>query len=175
MKNIVYIAQSLDGYIAGKNEELDWLDEIENPEQNDLGWSDFMSSIDALLMGKNTFKKITSFGVWPYEKPVFVLSNSLNTVPSGFEGKVELIKGDLKAILERVHKKGYKNLYIDGGKLIQSFLKEDMIDEMVITTIPTLLGGGISLFGDLEKPIRFKVKSSELLLNQIVKTHYILK
>ncbi len=93
MKSYVYIARSLDGFIAGPNGELDWLDKIENPGQSDLGFSDFMSGIDALIMGKNTFEKVLSFGMWPYDKPVFVASKSLYVLPASVEGKAFLING----------------------------------------------------------------------------------
>ena len=93
MKNYVYIAQSLDGYIAGPNGELDWLEDIDNSEQNDLGFSAFMKTVDALVMGKNTFDKVLTFGMWPYEKPVFVASGSLSSLPSSMEGKAFIMKG----------------------------------------------------------------------------------
>jgi dihydrofolate reductase len=134
-----------------------------------------MNGVDAIIMGKNTFEKIDSFNVWPYQKPVFVLSNSLKTIPIGFENKVELISGNIKEILSKIHNKGFKNLYIDGGKLIQSFLKYNLIDEMIITTIPTLVGHGIPLFGHLDNYMKFKIINSEFLLNQMVKIHYIIK
>ncbi|MES9860480.1 MAG: hypothetical protein ABW157_07580 [Candidatus Thiodiazotropha sp. LLP2] len=67
MTNYIYIAQSLDGYIAGPIGELDWLDEIDNPEQSDFGFSTYMSNIDALIMGRKTYEKVLSFGMWPYD------------------------------------------------------------------------------------------------------------
>ncbi len=139
-KNKVFIATSLDGYIADKNGEIDWLHSIPNPDNLDLGYGEFTSQIDALVMGRTTFETVCGFDMeWPYEKPVFVLSNSLNTIPDEYKGKVELVKGDLKKVIEEIHSKGFNNLYIDGGKTIQSFLKEDLIDEMIITIIPYLL------------------------------------
>ncbi len=172
MKNYVYIAQSLDGYIAGPNGELDWLEGIDNPEQNDFGFSAFMNTVDALVMGKNTFEKVLSFGMWPYEKPVFVASGSLSTLPSSLDGKAFLIKGNPKDMVTSLHEKGYANLHIDGGALIQSFLKEDLIDDLIVTTVPVLLGDGIPLFGCLPKQVNLKLLGSEILLSQLVKTHY---
>lgn len=173
MANFVYIAQSLDGYIAGPHGELDWLETIENPEQNDFGFSAFMNNIDALLMGKNTFEMVASFGEWPYQKPVFVVSNSLLSLPSGFDGKAHLLKGKPKELLTVLHGKGFNHLYIDGGLLIQSFLNEHLIDELIVTTIPVLLGEGIPLFGHLSGRIKLRLESSEVLANQLVKSHYI--
>ena len=82
MTNIVYIATSLDGYIADKEGGLDWLNCVPNPHQDDMGFVDFMNSIDALVMGRNTFETVCGFDMpWPYNKPVFVLSNTLKSIP----------------------------------------------------------------------------------------------
>ncbi|ASI92060.1 dihydrofolate reductase family protein [Vibrio mediterranei] len=174
MANIVYIGTSLDGYIADKNNGLDWLHDVPNPEGSDFGFAEFMDRVDGLVMGRNTLEIVLSFGIeWPYSKPVFVLSNTLTKVPESYEDKVFLVKGKLSDIVSDLNSKGYKNLYIDGGKTIQSFLAEDLIDEMIITTIPTLLGGGISLFGELDKPLKFKHVSAERYLDCIVKNRYV--
>lgn len=175
MKNYIYIAQSLDGYVAGPNGELDWLENIDNPEQNDFGFSAFMNTVDAIVMGKNTFEKVLSFGMWPYEKPVFIASSSLSSLPSSVGGKAFLLKGTPKDMITELHKQEYANLYIDGGALIQSFLRENQIDELIITTVPVLLGEGIPLFGYLPKQMQLKLVGSEVLLNQLVKTRYQIK
>ena len=152
MSNIVFIAASLDGYIADKDGGVDWLHSIPNPENLDMGWVDLIDRIDSLVMGRKTFEKVCSFDCdWPYSKPVFVLSNSMKSIPEGYEVKAEPIKGSLPEVIEAIYQKGYKRLYIDGGVTVQSFLKEDLIDEMIITIIPILLGGGIPLFGELPK------------------------
>lgn len=172
-KNIVFIAKSLDGYIADKNGGLDWLHAIPNPDNNDMGYSELMSAIDAVVMGRTTFETVIGFDVpWPYEKHVFVLSNSLKTVPEELEGKVSLMRGTPQEILDQIHQKGYFRLYIDGGSTIQSFLKEDLIDELRITTIPILLGGGFSLFGDLSEPLEFELINSKVFLGHIVQNCY---
>ncbi|MCJ2376964.1 dihydrofolate reductase family protein [Vibrio sp. ZSDZ34] len=174
MSNIVFIATSLDGYIADKNGGLDWLHAIPNPEGNDMGFSEHFARIDALVMGRNTLDMVLSFDIeWPYSKPVFVLSNSMSEVPTGYEGKVFLLNGPLDEVLAHIHKKGFNKLYIDGGVTIQNFLKEDLIDEMIITTIPVLLGGGASLFGELEAPLDFKCVKSTRFLDTIVQNHFI--
>ena len=173
--NTVYIATSLDGYIADKNGGIDWLSSIPNPEGSDFGFADFMNRIDALIMGRNTFETVLGFDVpWPYNKHVFVLSNSLTTIPETVQDKATLVSGDLKDILTAIHVKGYKNLYIDGGKTIQSFLQENLVDEMIITTFPILLGGGTLLFRPMEKCIDFELVEggTEVLLGQLVKHHY---
>ena len=172
MTNYVYIAQSLDGYIAGPKGELDWLDEIDNPEKSDYGFSEFMKNIDALVMGRNTFDKVLSFGMWPYDKPVFVATNSMPSVPSIVERKAFLLKGTPNDMVMSLVDRGYRNLYIDGGSLIQSFLADSLIDRIIVTTVPVLLGDGIPLFGTLPQRVKLKLLNSEILSNQLVKTTY---
>lgn len=171
MPNMAYIATSLDGYIARTNGDISWLDEIPNPENSDFGYSEFISNIDAIIMGRNTFEKVLEFDDWPYEQLVFVLSNTLKKVPEYLIDRVEIVSGDLKTILEDLEKRELKNLYVDGGKTIQSFLKEDLIDEMIITTVPILLGDGIPLFGHLRRDLKFKCVKVELL-GDLVKHYY---
>lgn len=174
MTNKVFIATSLDGYIADKDNKIDWLHQLPNPDGDDFGFDAFIAGIDALLMGRNTFEMVLSFDVeWPYSKPVFVLSNSLTHVPKGYEGKVFLVNGELQKIVKNLAKLGYHNLYIDGGKTIQSFLKEDLVDEMILTRIPVLLGGGYPLFGDLPEPLGFKLLASKKYIDKVVQNHYI--
>lgn len=173
MTNTIYIATSLDGYIATEEGELDWLDEIPNPDKSDFGFAEFMSRVDALVMGRHTFEKVVSFDAWPYDKPVFVLSQHLTRVPAGYEGKAKIIKGDARAIVERLNSQGYQNLYIDGGKVIQSFLTEDLIDEMIITRVPILLGGGIPLFGRLPRVARFRHIETKIHNDTLVMSRYL--
>jgi len=176
MSNIVYVATSLDGYIADKEGGIDWLESIPNPDHDDFGWEKFIERIDALVMGKKTFETVLGFGVeWPYPKKVFVLSHNKDIVPEKLKSKVKEIQGTPKEIVADLNTKGYKNLYIDGGNVIQEFLKEDLIDEMIINRIPILLGGGFSLFGNLPKHLMFKHVSTKILLNEMVMSHYIRK
>lgn len=175
-RNSVYIATSLDGYIADKSGGLEWLDSIPIPENEDMGYVKFTERIDALVMGRTTFETVLGFDVdWPYKKPVFVLSNSLNKIPASHVGKAFLVKGTLTEILEQIHKKDCYRLYIDGGTTIQSFLKEDLIDEMIITTFPILLGGGPRLFSDLPKELGFELVESNVFFNQLTQHHYVRK
>ncbi|PWJ44580.1 dihydrofolate reductase [Sediminitomix flava] len=172
-RNVVYIAKSLDGYIADKDGGLDWLHTIPNPDNSDMGFMDFISQIDALVMGRNTFEVVCGFGgEWPYPCPVFVISNSLQEIPEAYKAKAELVKGSVSEVLAHIHSKGHSKLYIDGGKTIQSFLKEDLIDDLIISTIPVLLGGGASLFGELPQTLAFEHVDSKVLLGQITQDHY---
>jgi dihydrofolate reductase len=172
-KNIVFIATSLDDYIADKNGSIDWLHSIPNPNNDDMGYVEFINGIDAIVMGRTTFETVIGFDVdWPYNEPVFVLSNKLKEIPESHKDKAYLVKGTLKEILRQIHEKGYKRLYIDGGTTIGNFLKEDLIDEMVLTTIPILLGGGSSLFTELPNELKFELIGTKTYLNQITQNHY---
>lgn len=172
-KNSVFIATSIDGYIADKNGGIDWLNSIPNPDNDDMGYVEFTNNIDALVMGRTTFETVCGFDVdWPYLKPVFVLSNTLNEIPESHEEKAFLIKGTLTEIIEQINKKGYNRLYIDGGTTIRNFLKADLIDEIIITTIPILLGGGSSLFSELPNELKFELIATKTYLNQITQRHY---
>lgn len=176
MKNSVFIATSLDGRIADANGGIDWLHSIPNPDGDDMGYGDFMSNIDAIVMGRNTFETVCSFDIeWPYNVPVFVLSNTINEVPIKLNDKVFLVKGSITEILDHIHSKGHNRLYIDGGTTIRSFLKEDLIDEMIITTIPVLLGGGVPLFSDLPQKMYFSLAKTSTYLNTITQNHYLRK
>jgi len=172
-KNSIYIATSLDGYIADKNGGIAWLDSVPIPENEDMGYYKFTEDIDALVMGRNTFETVLGFDVdWPYEKPVFVLSNSLNEIPESHQGKAYLVKGTMSEILEQIHKKRCLRLYIDGGITIQNFLKEDLIDEMIITVFPIVLGGGAPLFSELPNALEFELVESKVYANQLVQQYF---
>ena len=173
MANIVFIATSIDGYIADKDGGLDWLHSVPNPDNVDMGFGPLMEQVDALVMGRNTLEMVLSFDVdWPYSKPVFVLSNTMTEVPEGYQDKVFLIDGELTQVVADLNKQGYHDLYIDGGITIQNFLKQDLIDQLTITTIPVLLGGGVKLFGDLESMQNYKLVESTVYLDTIVQSHY---
>lgn len=173
MSNIVFIATSLDGYIADKNNQVDWLHAIPNPEQLDMGFNQHMANIDALVMGRNTMELVLSMDIeWPYTKPVFVLSSSLTQVPNGLEEKVFITNGKPLEIVASLNTQGYNKLYIDGGLTIQGFLQQDLIDTMIITTIPILLGDGIPLFGELDKQLEFRCTATELFSNGIAQSTY---
>lgn len=172
-KNCVFIATSLDGYIADSQGQIDWLHSIPNPMQEDMGYGEFMQKIDALIMGRVTFETVLGFGIsWPYTQPVFVLSNSLTSIPQELQHQVFLVQGELKNVLAEIHAKGFHRLYIDGGSTIRSFLNEDLIDEMTLTTLPILLGGGTSLFGELHSRMNFKLTATQVFLNQVVQSQY---
>ena len=172
-KNKVFIAASLDGYIADKNGGIEWLHSVPNPDNLDLGYNNFISQIDAIVMGRVTFETVCGFDVdWPYTVPVFILSNSMNEVPEDYNEKAYHVNGSLSEVLNQIHQKGYYRLYIDGGTTIQNFLKEDLIDDMIITTIPILLGGGFPLFSEMQHVLDFELTDSKVYLKDTVQNHF---
>ncbi|MBI3609573.1 MAG: dihydrofolate reductase [Nitrospirae bacterium] len=170
MKTIVYIGTSLDGFIARKDGEIDWLVKFEKPVRGD--YAEFISKIDAVVMGRGTFEKVLTFPSWPYEKKVFVLSTTIKQVPAKLKRKVTVLSMKPRELLDYLSNEGFSNIYVDGGKVIQSFLKEDCIDEMIITKAPVLIGSGIPLFGYLDHDLPFKHIRTKVYSNGLVKSHY---
>ena len=163
----------MDGFIADENGNIDFLQTVPNPENIDMGYLDFTQNIDTILMGRNTYETVLGFGIdWPYDKTVFVASNTLKSIPTNLENKVELISGTSRDIIKSINKKGYNNIYVDGGKLIQSMLKENLIDELIISIIPVLLGKGISLFGETNEIMKFELIESKVFINNIVQNKW---
>ncbi len=173
MPNSVYIACSMDGYIARPDGGLDWLPPIPENGADDYGYSDFMNRIDAVVMGRNTYEVVKGFGEWPYKKPVFVLSSRLKEVPQELVGKVKILSGTPLDVVSMLSEMGMNNLYVDGGRTIQSFLQHDLIDEIIITTISVILGEGIPLFGKSGREFHFRIRESRVLNEMMVQTHYV--
>ncbi len=171
--NRVYIATSLDGYIADIHGKVGFLDIFHFPEGDDMGYADFMSQTDAILMGRKSFETVLGFGVdWPYTKPVFVWSRSPDIVPAHLASRVQVVGGSVSEVLKEVHNQGFINLYIDGGVVIRSFLREDLVDEMTITTIPVILGEGIPLFGPVDEMLKFRCLRSKAYGNGVSQSIY---
>jgi len=156
VKVSVYIATSLDGFIARGDGGLDWLDEANAsvPAGEDFGYRALMDSVDVLIMGRNTYEKVLSFGEWPYgTTPVVVLSRKPISFPPSMPETVTHSSKPLRDLLEMLSDEGAEHLYVDGGVTIQGFLAEGLVDEITVTVIPVILGGGIPLFGSLENDI----------------------
>ncbi len=154
------MAVSLDGFVARPDHSLDWLMK-QNTEGEDHGFAEFQASVDAIVMGSGSYKTVLGFGEWPYEKPVIVLSRSLQQkdVPPHLNGKVEISNLDPKALMDEVDRRGFRRVYVDGGAVIQSFLRDGLIADMKVTLVPILIGSGIKLFGELDADIDLKLVS----------------
>ena len=178
MKISVYIATSLDGFIAREDGSLDWLpgsdgEPVDDGNNEDYGYHTFMETVDVLIMGRNTYEMVLGFGPWAYgEKKVIVLSKSLKELPSELPDVVELTSCSPDEIVKRLEASGYKHAYIDGGLTIQSFLKADLIDEITITRIPVVIGRGIPLFGPLAKDYWLKHIETKSFDNGFVQSRY---
>jgi dihydrofolate reductase len=156
----VFIATSLDGFISRPDGSIDWLMKANErmPAAEDCGYSQFISNIDAIIMGRNSIEQVLTLGEWQYKTtPLFVLSRSLKILPKNTPASVSLISGNPNEFVKYLSAIGLKRLYIDGGLTIQSFLKAGLIDEITITVIPVLLGAGKPLFGSLPHDIHLKV------------------
>lgn len=160
----VFIATSLDGYIARHDSDLDWLtDPPAEPaharvhsDTTVVDYETFMADTDHLVMGRGTYDKVLTFGQWPYsQQQVIVLSTTLAptdprvTVTSSVEETVALLSS-----------RPAVNVYVDGGKVIQAFLRADLIDELTISQAPVLLGSGVPLFGALQRDVRLQLKAA---------------
>jgi len=173
MRVSVFIATSLDGYIARADGSLDWL-EAQNariPPGEDCGYADFMADIDVLIMGRETFDKVSSFPEWPYAgKRVIVLSHRPLSGP--YVRYVESQAGEPGEILSALNSERARHVYVDGGQTIQAFLRAGLVDDLVVTCIPVLLGGGRRLFGELKTDLLLETVSSRSYPFGFVQTAY---
>lgn len=163
MRCSVFIATSLDGYIAREDGTIDWLLEANGtvPAGEDCGFAEFMSGIDVLVMGRNTFEQVMTFDTWPYgETRLVVLSSSLHRVPDGCPDTVSVANATPRGLIRDLADAGCTHAYIDGGDTIRRFLADGLIDHITITVIPVLLGGGKPLFGAAEKDVWLELESS---------------
>lgn len=170
----VFIATSLDGYVARKDHALDWLTKQPNFEGDDGGFAAFMESVDGLIMGRGSFRTLLGFDEWVYTKPVIVLSNSMTDedVPKHLKSKVRLSRSSPRDLMQELEQEGWKRAYVDGGKIVQSFLREGLITDLTITSIPILIGEGISLFGTIEADIDLALEHSRQLATNMLQATY---
>jgi dihydrofolate reductase len=144
-----FIATSLDGYIARPDGSIDWLT-TRAEHAGETGYDEFMSSIDTVVLGRNTYELALTYDLWPYEgKQVEVLSSTLD--PNA-DDRI-LVHRTLDALVETLTDRGAQRIYTDGARTIQTFLTAGLLNELTITTAPVLLGTGIPLFGPLTSDI----------------------
>ncbi|MCZ8343608.1 MAG: dihydrofolate reductase family protein [Leptospira sp.] len=171
-----YIATSLDGKIAKTDGELDWLLNPKfNLDDEDFGYKTFFDSIDCLVMGKNTFLKVLEFPEYPYgEKIVWILSKSKITIPTNLQSYVKQHTCSISELDEILKKDGKtKRVYVDGGRVISSYAKLGFLKKITITTIPVLIGKGISLWDlNVEETIHLNCEASQLYTNGFLKQTY---
>ena len=169
MKASVFIGTSLDGFIARLNGDLDFLPPGGGEPH---GYDEFMASVDALVIGRKTFETVLGFDAWPYgEKPVFVLSTRL-LAPAPAGAVVERLSGTPADIVSQLAARGIRHVYVDGGITIQRFLQAGLIQRLIITRVPVLIGTGIPLFGALPRDIVLRHVATRQYASGLVQSEY---
>jgi dihydrofolate reductase len=172
----VFIAISLDGYIARPDGSLDWLMHAQAsvPAGQDFGYERFMAGIDALVLGRKTFETVLGFEPWPYAgRPVYVMSRSAQlSIPQALQGEVQHTGLQPLALLQQLHAEGVLRVYLDGGELIQAFLQQDLVDSLTLTTVPLMLGQGRRLFGPLPADRRWTLQALRHEACSFAQAHY---
>lgn len=169
MNTSVFVGTSLDGFIARKNDALDFLP-VGGGEPH--GYEEFMATVDALVIGRKTYEVVLAFDAWPYRgKSVFVLSTrTLAEAPAG--AVVERLSGEPADIVSRLAARGIRHAYVDGGITVQRFLRAGLIDRLVITRVPVLIGEGIPLFGSLPKDVSLRHVATRQFSSGLVQSEY---
>lgn len=170
MKASVFIGTSLDGFIARVNGDLDFLPPGGGEPH---GYDEFIATVDGLVIGRKTFETVLTFDTWPYnEKPVFVLSTrSLAPAPPG--AVVERMSGNPAEIVSQLAARGIRHIYVDGGITIQRFLQAGLIQRLIITRVPVLIGTGVPLFGALQRDIALKHVATRQYASGLVQSEYV--
>ena len=170
----VFIACSLDGYIARTDGSLDWLTASSASSDNeDYGYGEFMNSIDAIVIGRATYDVVETFGEWPYgTRKVFVLSSRFSAEGEVLRERVVGTSAIPQKLVEIMSDNGTRRAYIDGGVTIQSFLRNRLIDDLTVTRLPILLGSGIPLFGPLDADLKFEHLNTKTYPNGFVRSVY---
>jgi dihydrofolate reductase len=170
LKISVFIGTSLDGFIARLNDDLDFLP-ADGGEPH--GFTEFFASVDVLVIGRKTFEKVLTFGAWPYgDKRVVVLSSSPIDLSAAAGAVIEQMAGSPEEIVSKLAASGAQHLYIDGGITIQRFLRAGLIQRLIITRVPVLIGEGIPLFGTLTRDIRLRHIATRSYASGLVQSEY---
>lgn len=170
MTTTVFIGISVDGFIARLNGDLDFLPEGGGEPH---GYDEFIASVDALVIGRKTFETVLAFPEWPYgNKRVVILSSKSLDLSSVDGGVVEQMAGSPAEIVSRLAATGAHHLYVDGGLTIQQFLRAGLIDRMIITRVPVLIGEGIPLFGTLPHDVQLRHLATRHYPSGLVQTEY---
>ncbi len=169
MQGSIFVGTSLDGFIARADGGLDFLSQGGDEPH---GFEEFVASVDALVMGRKTYDIVLEFGAWPYgEKPVFVLSSAnIKAPPKG--AVVERMYGNPQDIASEIAARGIDHIYVDGAATIQQFLRAGLIQRLIVTRVPVLIGSGIPLFGDFEHDIALRHIATRHFASGLVQSEY---
>ena len=174
MRASVFIATSLDGFIARPNGNLDWLPGADGtllPE--DHGYDAFIASVDIIVIGRNSYEKVLTFADWPYgQMPVRVLTTHTLDIPSTVPPSVEAMSGSPAEVLAGLSRQGFRHAYVDGGRTIQGFLSAGLIQKLILTRIPVLLGEGIPLFGVVPHDLHLQHVRTRSFAGGLVQSEY---
>jgi dihydrofolate reductase len=165
-KVILYIAMSLDGFIARKNGSIDWLDKFNNSGE-DMGYNDFIKPIDVVIMGGTTYQQILGFDCdYPYKKQKgYVFSNK----KTDKDENVTFVSGNIKEVVDKLE----GNIWLVGGaNLVNQFIGSNLIDEFIIFTMPVLLGEGIRLFEETHKELPLILTKTKSYKIGVIESHY---
>lgn len=170
---VVYLATSLDGFISRPDGGIDWLAPFEDRDV-EKSFGRFLATIDALVLGRNTFQQVLTFPCWPYGGlPVFLLSSTLKGLPGAAPSTVELRHAEPEELLSELESRHFGRVYVDGGETIRRFLDRDLIDELTLTRIPVILGAGRTLFGGIAVDLAFRHVSTEIYATGAVHSAYV--
>jgi dihydrofolate reductase len=172
MRATVFVGTSLDGFIARTNDDLDFLP----AGGEEHGYTEFMATVDAVVMGRRTFEKVLTFDGWPFgPKPVVVLSSHPLDLPTFPGAVIEQMSGTPADVVSRLAARGVAHIYVDGGVTIQRFLAAGLITRLVITRVPVLIGSGIPVFGPLSRDIRVRHVSTRTFPSGMVQSEYLVE
>jgi dihydrofolate reductase len=171
MKASVFVGTSVDGFIARHNGDFDFLPEGGGEPH---GYNEFIATVDVLVIGRNTFDKVLTFDTWPYQEDmrVVVLSNRAIDTSAIPAARVERMFGEPPDIVDRLAAAGAQHAYIDGGITVQQFLRAGLIQRLIITRVPVLVGQGIPLFGSLPQDLKLRHVATQAYASGLVKSEY---
>lgn len=170
MKTSVFVGTSLDGFIARRNGQYDFLDTAGNV---DHGYNEFIATVDCLVIGRKTFETVLAFPEWPYgDRQVVVLSSRSLDFSKVRGARVEQMSGDPAEISSRLSARGFKHVYVDGGITVQGFLRAGVIQRLIISRVPVLIGDGIPLFGSLPRDVQLRHIATQVYQTGLVKSEY---
>ena len=169
----VFIATSLDGFIALENGDIAWLLERDDPGE-DHHYDAFIENIDVILMGRGTFESMRAVRPWPYARPVVVLSATMtqHDLPADLTETVRVTDAAPGEAMQVLQSEGHRRVYVDGGLVIQSFLRAGLIADMTITSVPVLLGEGRRLFGPIARDISLQHEETRSFPSGLVQSRY---
>lgn len=177
MRVSVFVGASLDGFIARKDGDLEFLDQ--GPPV-DNGYARFVRTVDVHAIGRGTYDWVRAWmrrtgGAWPYEAPVIVLTHRAGSLRPAKGTRVEAMAADPRTVVRRLARRGYHHLYVDGGATIQEFLRAGCVDRIVVTRVPVLIGSGVPLFGPLRRDVLLRHVRTRTLRGGPVQSEYLVR